>query len=355
LLPSALAGDPPGGLATKPRGVGGRGSAWQLATRFFAGTNRRTSARLSKNFSKADCVGTGARCIPIDEEVARRGIKLRRAGAELIGPCPTCGGSDRFGVNVRKQIWNCRQCGVGGDVIKLAQHLDGSDFKDAIETLVGNTACAAPRAKPTSAKRNNGNDKQRASKAAWLWSQRKPISEGTPPALYLRKRGYTGLIPAMLGYLPARDSHLASMIAAFGVTEEPEPGTLAAPKTVAGVHLTRLTTDGSKAPNADGKSKIMVGTCKGLPIVISPPNDLLGMAVTEGIEDALSVYQATGLGVWAAGAAGFMPALAPLIPNYIEAVTIYAHDDQAGQRGALDLARALNARGVDVFVDGVAR
>ena len=158
-----------------------------------------------------------------------------------------------------------------------------------------------------------------------------------------------------MGYLPARDSHPASMIAAFGVTEEPEPGTLAAPKTVAGVHLTQLTGDGDKAPNAAGNAKIMLGTCKGAPIVISPPNDLLGMAVTEGIEDGLSVYQATGLGVWAAGAAGFMPALAHPVPNYIEAVTIYAHDDQAGQRGALDLARALNARGVDVFVDGVAR
>jgi hypothetical protein len=94
---------------------------------------------------------------------------------------------------------------------------------------------------------------------------------------------------------------------------------------------------------------------QGFAIVISPPNDLLGLAVTEGIEDGLSVCQATGLGVWAAGAAGFMPALAPLIPNCIEVVTIYAHDDQAGQRGALDLARALNARGVEVFVDGVAR
>jgi phage/plasmid primase-like uncharacterized protein len=297
-----------------------------------------------------------ARCIPIEDEIARRNVVLRRAGAELIGPCPTCGGSDRFGVNVRKQIWNCRQCGVGGDVIKLAQQLDGSDFKDAIETLVGNTARAAPRAKPTSAKRDDGNDdEQRASKAAWLWSQRKPISEGTPPALYLRKRGYTGLIPATLGYLPARDSHPASMIAAFGVTEESEPGTLAAPKAVSGVHLTRLTAEGDKTPNAAGNAKIMVGTCKGAPIAISPPNDLLGMAVTEGIEDGLSVYQATGLGVWAASAAGFMPAIAPLIPNYIEVVTIYAHDDQAGQRGALDLARALNARGVDVFVDGVAR
>jgi phage/plasmid primase-like uncharacterized protein len=274
----------------------------------------------------------------------------------LIGPCPACGGHDRFGVNVKKQVWNCRNCRAGGDVIELVQHIDGCDFAAAIETLVGNTARAAPRAKPTSAKRDDGNDdKQRASKAAWLWSQRKLITEGTPPALYLRKRGYTRLIPATLGYLPARDLHPAAMITAFGMTDEPEPGCLAAPKAVSGVHLTRLTAEGDKTPNDAGNAKIMVGTCKGSPIVISPPNDLLGLAVTEGIEDGLSVYQATSLGVWAASAAGFMPALGPLVPDYIEAVTIFAHDDQAGQRGALDLARALNVRGVDVFVDGVAR
>jgi CHC2 zinc finger/Toprim domain len=83
-----------------------------------------------------------ARCIPIDEEVARRGIKLRRAGAELIGLCPTCGGDDRFAVNIVKQIFNCRGCGAKGDVIKLVQHMDGGDFKDAIETLTGDRAAA---------------------------------------------------------------------------------------------------------------------------------------------------------------------------------------------------------------------
>jgi putative DNA primase/helicase len=295
-----------------------------------------------------------ARAVPIEHEIAHRGIRLRRAGAELIGPCPCCGGRDRFGVHIRKQVFNCRGCGAKGDVIALVQHLDGSEFRDAIATLVGETRIkrTPPQTKPA---KPDDNGDERASKAAWLWSQRKPISEGTAPALYLRKRGYTGLIPATLGYLPGCDSHPSSMIAAFGVTEEPEPGTLAAPKTVAGVHLTHLTTDGSKTPNADGKAKIMLGVCKGAPIVISPPNDLLGMAVTEGIEDGLSVYQATGLGVWAAGAAGFMPALAPLVPNYIEAVTIYAHDDEAGRRGALDLAHALNARGVEVFTEGVAQ
>jgi hypothetical protein len=189
-----------------------------------------------------------------------------------------------------------------------------------------------------------------------LWSQRKPITEGTPPWLYLRNnREYDGSIPVTLGHLSARDPYPAAMIAAFGMADEPEPSIIVPPKSVIGVHLTRLTPNGDKAPNADGKSKIMRGTCKGARIVISPPNDLLGMAVTEGIEDGLSVYQGTGLGVWAAGAAGFMPELAPLVPDYIEVVTIYAHDDESGRDGAIDLASALKARGIEVLMQGFER
>ncbi len=76
--------------------------------------------------------------------------------------------------------------------------------------------------------------------------------------------------------------------------------------------------------------------------------------VTEGIEDALTAYQATGLGAWAAGAAGFMPALVRAIPKWIETVTIYAHADNSGREGAFRLATALSQRRVEVFLEGVA-
>jgi phage/plasmid primase-like uncharacterized protein len=66
-----------------------------------------------------------ARSVLLEHEIARRGIKLKRAGTELVGPCAVCGGADRFGINARKQIWNCRQCSVGGDIIKLVEHIDG--------------------------------------------------------------------------------------------------------------------------------------------------------------------------------------------------------------------------------------
>jgi hypothetical protein len=277
-----------------------------------------------------------ARCVRIEDELQRRGIKLKRQGTELVGPCPICGGNDRFSINTKKQCWHCRKCDagddVGADTIGLVRHLDGCDFVTAINTLTGNGVGIKTTPPPKPTKRNDTNDDQaKASTAGWLWSQRKPITEGTPPWLYLRKRKYIGPIPATLGYLPPLGPYPAAMIAAFGMAAElDEPTVISVPKTVTGVHLTRLTADGDKAPNADGKAKIMRGLCKGAPITVSPPNDLLGIALTEGIEDALSAYQATGLGLWAAGSGSFMPVLAPLIPDYIEAVTIYAHDDTPG-------------------------
>jgi hypothetical protein len=35
-----------------------------------------------------------ARSVPIETEIERRGIKLKRSGQELIGPCPRCGGNE---------------------------------------------------------------------------------------------------------------------------------------------------------------------------------------------------------------------------------------------------------------------
>jgi hypothetical protein len=77
-----------------------------------------------------------ARAVPIEREIDRRGIKLKRQGvAEFVGPCPKCGGDDRFAINTKKQVFNCRGCDVGGDIIKLVEHLDGVDFFTACGTL----------------------------------------------------------------------------------------------------------------------------------------------------------------------------------------------------------------------------
>src|SRR5262249_7159874 len=83
-----------------------------------------------------------ARSVPILSELARRGIKLRRSGAEWIGPCPRCGGRDRFSVNPAKAIFHCRRSGAGGDVIDLVQYLDEVDFVSAGQMFIEGVAPA---------------------------------------------------------------------------------------------------------------------------------------------------------------------------------------------------------------------
>jgi phage/plasmid primase-like uncharacterized protein len=91
-----------------------------------------------------------ARAVPIERELDRRGVQLD-GKIEKCGPCPVCGGDDRFSINVKKRVWNCRQCGVGGDVIKLVEHLDGCEFIAACTTLTGEPP-------PPKAKKANGKD-----------------------------------------------------------------------------------------------------------------------------------------------------------------------------------------------------
>jgi Toprim domain len=194
------------------------------------------------------------------------------------------------------------------------------------------------------AKGSSDYERQQHEKASYLWSQRRRIA-GTVAERYLRDaRRVTCALPATLAFLPPlKREHHPAMIAAFAMVDEPEPGVVGTPCDVGSVHLTLLKSDGSGKADVE-PNKIMIGSPRGLPIILAPPNDLLGMAVTEGIEDGLTVHQGTGLGVWAAGSASMMPKLAAQIPNYIEAVTIFAHRDKAGRDGAHNLARALQRR-----------
>ena len=204
------------------------------------------------------------------------------------------------------------------------------------------------RAKAEVAERDRVLAAERLWKAKWLWGKRCSIY-GSLAETYLREaRGYQGAIPSTLAFLPACGEHGPAMIAVFGIPDEPEPGHVTiADDAVRGVHLTRLAPDGSGKAGTD-KDKIMIGMSAGWPIVLAAPNDLLGLAVTEGIENALSVHEATGLGAWAAGSASRLPALASAIPDYIEAVKIIMDDDVDGRRHAGKLAARLSDRNIEV-------
>jgi hypothetical protein len=263
-------------------------------------------------------------------------------------PCPECGPFKRSSRNQRKSVlrvyriepgfagYHCARCGEKGAALDRY-----SPPPDPVK-LAKARAEADARARTLKA--------ERLSRARWLWSQRQPIA-GSVAEAYLRSaRDYGGPLPATLGFLPARGEHPPAMIAAFGLAHETEPGVIAIrDQAITGVHLTRLRPDGSgKAifDDPDENAKIMLGYSVGSPIVLAPPNDLLGLAITEGIENGLSVHQNTGLGVWVAGAASRMPALATAVPSWIDFTTVVADDDADGRRFSALLADGLRGRGM---------
>jgi hypothetical protein len=193
-------------------------------------------------------------------------------------------------------------------------------------------------------------DREEAAKqletARWLWLNSRPIA-GTIAERYLREeREISGTLPGTLGFLPAWREYPPALIAAFGLPVEPEPGALMISRTqVEGVHLTRLLPDGSGKDARRGPAKIMIARSKGWPLVLAPVNDSGGLGITEGIECGLSLL-VTGLGIWAAGSASRLPALAARVPSYVNDITIFAHTDTDGRSHAAELERRLRARGL---------
>ncbi len=94
-----------------------------------------------------------ARAITCEEWLTREGLigsgkgSIRKNGHNLIGPCPSCGGDDRFGVNTTDDKWICRHEGIGGnDAISMVILLDrwptkgktyGECFLEACEIITG--------------------------------------------------------------------------------------------------------------------------------------------------------------------------------------------------------------------------
>jgi len=135
----------------------------------------------------SDALIDRARNARIEDEIERRGIRLKGHGAERVGPCPKCGGVDRFSINTRKQVFNCRICGVGGDVIALVQHLDGCKFKDAITRLAGDGTRIRTTQVPHGSERDSAQDVQQ--KLVWadqIWGASSPL--GQDAITYLAKR-----------------------------------------------------------------------------------------------------------------------------------------------------------------------
>lgn len=300
-----------------------------------------------------------ARDVRIEHVIEAHGIKLKGNGTNRTGPCPQCGGRNRFAVSTKKQVFNCRGCGNKGDVIALKQFLDGDSFREAVEELSGerpSNDSVRLRIVPSVEHKDDIEEyeRQQHGKAKYLFRVSVP-SSGSPVENYMLSRGITPPLPTTVRFLPAlKPEHCPAMLIPFGLPREPEPGVLdISEDEVVAVQLLLLKSDGSGKADVD-PNKITIASPAGMPMVLAPANDLLSIVITEGVEDALSVHRATGLGAWASGGWSAMPKLAATVPEYVEAVTVYADADEGGQRGARELAEALAGRGIEVFVEGLA-
>jgi len=266
--------------------------------------------------------------------------------------CPECSASRRLSnqklkclaVNVEAEgvKFFCNHCGFAGgrlfqfDRTSSAKPIDPAEFERT-------RALAAERQRLALA--------QSQIKVKWLWAQRQPI-EATVEC-YLRKvRGYRGLLPPTIGFLPGSNLYPPAMITAFGMARETEPGQLAIDDSaVTGIHLTKLKPDGSAKAGIEGEpDKVTIGQGNTCPVWLAAINDSMGLVITEGIEDALSAHQASGKGAWAAGAAARLPAMAQWVPSYVESVTLLVDADDSGEKYSTQLAEALVARGFEVLM-----
>jgi hypothetical protein len=261
-------------------------------------------------------------------------------------PCPSCGPEKRNVSSQRRRVlriwrseelfasYKCARCELRG---YARGHGTGPRGRVGASVKAGPTGTPAfPRPEVP----------EQREKARWLWERRQPLT-GSIGERYLREaRGYGGSLPRTIGFLPAKGGRPPCMISVVGTPNEAEPGVVEVDE-VAAVHLTKLAGDGRGKAGTDA-DKIMIGSPRGVPIAVAAVNDGLGLIIAEGIEDALSAAEATGLGAWAAGSAPFLPYLATAVPDYVESVTCIVDDDKAGRRKSSELAERLEDRGFEV-------
>ena len=275
----------------------------------------------------------------------------------IHGPCPICGGTDRFRFDDKegKGTFFCSHCGAG-DGFKLLQLYKGCDFKTAAnfvrDVLHHNPVeKVAPRVFSATEKNKPQITEDTRKKLQQTWDKASPVKKGDPVWKYLvLTRKLPDVIPGVLRYLPRAPYYVEEdgkpkLIGKFPMMLAKVQGADGKP---VGLHRTYLTEGGEKAP-VDKAKKLMRGLgISGGAIRLFPAGEVL--AVAEGIETALAVHALTGQACWATVSATLMIKL--IVPETVKTVIIYADNDsedhtgkRAGQDAAHNLAERLRTEG----------
>jgi putative DNA primase/helicase len=267
------------------------------------------------------------------------------------GPCPVCGGTDRYRfTNYRARgDYICNQCGAG-DGFTLLRKLKGWNFKEALQQV----ALAAGLLTPRDAE-NSPRNPAHAEELRWRDPPPRPDDTPAVPSRrvldLLRTSCDTSMVADVRAYLggrglwPLPPGHgLRAHAMADDYREGRFPALIGKVVDINGelvtAHVTFLK-DGRKRPG-DAPRKIiskMTGRA-GCAVRLVPAGRLLGIA--EGIETALSAYVLHGVPTWAALNAVQLEKFAP--PSSVNELHVFADRDIAGLEAAGRLVERLAAR-----------
>lgn len=265
-----------------------------------------------------------AKALPMSEIVDRLGIAgLKPMSGELVGPCPICGGRDRFAINLARGAFLCRQCELrGGDQVALVGQVMGVGFKDALAWLMGDAPASidpaeAERRRVRAAEKRAEQDRIAAARrrrarqdAVSIWQRARGHAMDQVVA-YLRQRAIVlPAMPAALRFLP--DHPCVKMIGGDLVTLHRGPCMVAAIQgadgTLGAVHQTWLDPAAPKGKarivhnGADHPAKMVRGSKKGGAIRLATPPEATVMIMGEGIETtatAMAAQVVPGAAYWA--------------------------------------------------------
>lgn len=245
------------------------------------------------------------------------------------GPCPACGGKDRYRFDdlEGKGTFYCNHCGAG-DGATLLMNVHGWDFAETAERvreILGE--CRVRQAEPKHVTTPNH--------LLARWKSGRPVQWGDPVADYLEARGYGPPYSDQLRYVekcPYTDlatgkiaGELPAMIARFCNPQGK------------GVRLHRyFLSDGTLADIPKPKRMSGGGDMDGGAIRLSHFTDELGVA--EGIETAMGAERFFNVPVWATATADLMAKF--VWPTGLKRLWIFGDPDASfkGQASAYILA-----------------
>jgi putative DNA primase/helicase len=167
-----------------------------------------------------------------------------------------------------------------------------------------------------------------------LWNASRD-AHGSLAHKYLKGRGITVGLPSSLHYHPALTHPTGVCVPAMLAAVEDCNGRFL------GVHRTWLLPDGS-GKAAINPQKAALGPIAGGAVRLAP-NLAETLVLAEGIETALSVFQATGLSTWATlGTSGLRSVR---LPDTVREVIIAIDADEAGELAAQAAARRFIGEG----------